>query len=190
MREKRNEALILLHSYIKNPKMIFHSLASEAVLKKLAVYFNQNEADWGLCGLLHDIDVEITNAEPTIHGTKSRELLSPLELPEYIIEAIELHNELSSEKPRTQPLHHALAAGETLTGLIFASALVYPDKMIHSVKTKSILKRMKEKNFAASVNRNNILECELIGISLSDFVTLSIDALIPVQHEIGFVSCK
>jgi len=188
MLEKRNAAFELLHSYIKNPKMIYHSIASEAVLKNIAMHLNQDEDEWGICGLLHDIDVEITNAEPKIHGTKAKEILLPLNLPENIIEAIELHNEISASKPRSKPLHHALAAGETLTGLIFATAYVYPDKMIHSVKPKSIIKRMKEKHFAASVKRENIMECELLGIEIKDFIELSLQALVPIQHTIGFIS--
>jgi len=82
--------------------------------------------------------------------------------------------------------HHALAAGETVTGLIFAVALVYPDKKISSVKPKSVTKRMKEKIFAASVNRDAILECGQMGISLDEFVSLALAALSPIEKELGF----
>ncbi len=186
MSNRRNRALELLHQHIKNPKMIAHCLASEAVMRKLAIHFRQDEDDWGLCGLMHDIDVEITNADPLVHGTLSRSILQPLEMTENAIEAIERHNEMSSDMPRDKIIHHALAAAETITGLVFATAMVYPDKKISSVKAKSVVKRMKEKLFAASVKRENIMECELIGISISDFALMTIDALSPIQEELGF----
>jgi len=70
-----------------------------------------------------------------------------------------------------------LAAGETLSGMIFATAMVYPDKQISSVKAASVTKRMKDKRFAASVKRENIMECEKTGIELGEFVQLALDAL-------------
>lgn len=182
----RDKAIELLHKQIQNKKMIAHCRATEVVMQALARHFNEDELLWGLCGLLHDIDVEITEADPLIHGTKARTLLSSLGLPEYVLEAIELHNEISAKKSRTERIHHALAAAETITGLIFATALVYPDKRISSVKPKSVIKRMKEKHFAASVKRENILECEKIGLSLNEFVNLSLNAMIPIEQELGF----
>ena len=80
---------------------------------------------------------------------------------------------------------HALAAGETITGLIYATALVYPDKKIKDVKPSSITKRMKQSAFAASVSRENIMECEMIGIPLQEFVEISLDAMKGVAEEIG-----
>ncbi len=76
-----------------------------------------------------------------------------------------MHNDEATGIPRSTRLQYALAAGETITGLIYATTLVYPDKKISSVKYKSVRKRMKEKAFAASVNRDHIMECEKIGIS-------------------------
>ena len=80
---------------------------------------------------------------------------------------------------------HALAAGETVTGLIIATAMVYPDKKIASVKGKSVVKRMKEKAFAASVSRENILECEKIGVPLNEFVELSLGAMNGISDRLG-----
>ncbi|MDX9848745.1 MAG: hypothetical protein RBT74_17330, partial [Tenuifilaceae bacterium] len=97
-----------------------------------------------------------------------------------------MHNEMATGKDRTTLFQHALAAGETITGLIFATALVYPDKKIATVKPKSIVKRMKEKAFAASVNRDTIMECEKIGIPIADFAELSIEAIKPIAEELGF----
>lgn len=173
----REQAIALLHQYIKNERMIFHSLASEAVLRALARRLGRDEEKWGLAGLLHDLDVEITHADPYTHGLETARILSQMGVDEDIIEAIKLHNEMATSLPRTTEFHHALAAGETITGLILATSLVYPDKQISSVKPKSVVKRMKEKAFAASVRRENILECEMIDIPLEEFAELSIKAM-------------
>lgn len=184
----REKALTILHQYIKNPKMIMHCLASEVVMRALARKFNEDEEKWGLAGLLHDLDVEITNADPYKHGQVTRELLKNEDIPEDVLDAIEHHNEVSAPSPRSTLFHHALAAGETITGLIFATALVYPDKKISSVKPSSVVKRMKEKNFAASVKRENILECEKIGIHLSEFAQLALEALSQEEHLFDLTS--
>jgi predicted hydrolase (HD superfamily) len=96
-----------------------------------------------------------------------------------------MHNEEATGKERTTEFQHALAAGETITGLIYATALVYPDKKISSVKPKSIRKRMKEKAFAASVNRDTIRECEQVGIPLDEFIELSLNAMKEIDQKIG-----
>ena len=181
----RTEALDLLHRYIKNEKMIFHCLASEAVMRGLARKLGRDEDKWGLAGLLHDLDVEITNAEPTVHGTQTEVLLKDYGIDPDILDAIRMHNECSSGKERSTEFQFALAAGETITGLIFATTYVYPDKKLTSVKPKSVVKRMKEKMFAASVKRENILECEKIGIPIDLFAAIAIESMIPVAGEIG-----
>jgi uncharacterized protein len=181
----RQEAITLLHTFVKNEKMIFHCLASEAVMRGLARHFGENEEKWGLAGLLHDLDVEITNAEPTVHGTMTEGLLKDFDVDPEILDAIRMHNEMSAGKERSTKFQHALAAGETLTGLIFATTYVYPDRKLTSVKPKSVVKRMKEKMFAASVKRENILECGKIGIPIDEFATLAIQSMLPVAEEIG-----
>lgn len=180
----RTEALNLLREYIKNERMIQHCLASEAVMKALARRLGQDEEAWGIAGLLHDIDVEITNADPKVHGQKAAEILNG-KVTDDIIDAIAMHNEDSAGAPRSTVFHHALAAGETITGLITATTLVYPDKKIASVKPKSVVKRMKEKAFAASVRRENILECEIIGIPLDEFAAICIKAMQEISDDLG-----
>ena len=181
----RQQALQLLHQYVRNEKMIFHCLASEAVMRGLARKLGRDEEKWGLAGLLHDLDVEITNAEPTIHGTQTEVLLKDYDISPEILDAIRMHNECSSGKERSTEFQYALAAGETITGLIFATTYVYPDRKLASVKPKSVVKRMKEKIFAASVRRENILECEKIGIPIEEFAAISIEAMLPIAEEIG-----
>ncbi len=183
----REYYLNLLHTHVKNPKMIAHSLASEAVMRALARKFGEDENVWGLAGLLHDIDVEWTEADSFRHGPEGAAFLQEHDIPAEVTEAIRLHNERAAGgEKRSTRLHHALAAGETITGLIFAVALVYPDKKISSVKPKSVTKRMKEKLFAASVKRENISECEQIGIPLPEFAQLALEALAPIEEQLGF----
>ena len=181
----REEALALLRTYVKNEKMIAHSLASEAVLKAMAVRLGRNAEAWAQAGLLHDLDVEVTNANAYTHGPEGAKWLAEMGLDDDMVDAIGMHNEIASGKERTTEFQHALAAGETITGLIMATALVYPDKKIASVKTKSVTKRMKEKAFAASVKRENILECELIGIPVDEFAAIAIAAMAEIADEIG-----
>ena len=181
----RDEALDLLQQYIKNEKMIYHCLSSEAVLRALAKKLGRDEKKWALAGLLHDIDVEVNNADPQTHSLKARELLADFDLDEDILDAISMHNEMATGKSRETEFQHALAAGETITGLIYATALVYPDRKIAPVKPKSIVKRMKQKAFAASVNREIIMECEKIGIPLPEFAEISLDAMKEIGEEIG-----
>lgn len=182
----RKEAMALLRSYVKNEKLIAHCLASEAVLRALAERLDADPEQWALAGLLHDLDVEITNADPKIHALKGANILEKQGLDPEIVEAVRLHNEEAAHGgKRHKPLHHALAAGETITGLITATALVYPDKKVASVKPRSITKRMKEKAFAASVNRDTIMECEKLGLSLQEFVELSLNAMKKIGPDIG-----
>lgn len=182
---EREVALELLKKYIKNDRMIAHCKASEVVMRAVAKKLGQCEEKWALAGLLHDIDVEITNADPYTHALEAEKILAPLGVDSEIIDAIRMHNEVATGLPRTTIFQHALAAGETITGLITATTYVYPDKKIASVKSKSVVKRMKEKHFAATVKRENIMECEGIGIPLAEFAELSVNAMCSISEEIG-----
>ncbi len=181
----RQKALSLLHAHVKNPNMIKHCLAAEAVLRALAEHLDEDCEKWSLAGLLHDLDVEMTNADLRIHGRETVRILREHGVDPEIVEAIALHNEQSADGKRSCRFHHALAAGETITGLIIATALVYPDKRLASVKPKSILKRMKEKAFAASVDRDIIRECERIPIPLESFAAISLGAMQSISADLG-----
>jgi putative nucleotidyltransferase with HDIG domain len=181
----RDEAEALLKKHVTNERMLDHSYASEAVLRALARRLGRDEEKWGLAGLLHDIDIEVVGGDLTRHGCEAEKILTAAGLDPEIVDAVKMHNEAVCNKPRQTEFQHALAAGETLTGLIVATALVYPDKKIAGVKVKSVTKRMEEKAFAASVNRDTIRECEKIGLSLDEFVELSLGAMQGIADRLG-----
>jgi len=182
----REEALNLIREHIKNENMIRHCLASEAVLRAIAKELGEDENIWGMAGLLHDIDVEITNADLSVHTKEAVNLLRAAGVSEEIIEAVRLHNEEAHPgERRNTRFQYALAAGETMTGMITATALVYPDKKLSSVKASSVTKRMKERSFARSVNRDIIMECEKIGLNINRFAEISLNAMQGIAAELG-----
>jgi putative nucleotidyltransferase with HDIG domain len=185
MNMNREQAVELLHEYIKSPNMLNHCYASEAVMRALARRLGRDEEKWGLAGLLHDLDVEKVAGDMYIHGKETARILNELKVEGDVVDAIRMHNEFSAGEKRSLEFQHALAAGETITGLIVATTLVYPDKKLAAVQPKSVIKRMKEQKFAASVRRENIMECEKIGIPLPEFVELSIRAMQGISGQIG-----
>lgn len=181
----REEALTLLQEQVKTPNMLKHCLASEAVMRALAQHLGEDPEKWGLTGLLHDLDAE-THADLEVHTRETVRILKERGVDEEIVEAIRLHNEAAHPgDQRTTRFQHLLAAGETITGLIIATALVYPDKKLASVKPKSVRKRIKEKLFAAGANRDIIRECETAGIPLDEFCDLSLTAMQGIADQLG-----
>ncbi len=181
----REKALDLVNSHIQNENLIKHCLATEAVLRAMAVHLGQDEQKWGLAGLLHDLDAE-SHADLDNHTQETARILRDEGVDAEIIEAIRLHNlQAHPGEARTTVFQHALAAGETITGLVIATALVQPDKKLASVKPKSVKKRMKEKAFARGANREIIMECEVIGIPIAEFCELSVKAMQEIAEQLG-----
>ncbi len=181
----REDALMLLTTHLKNEKLVFHCLAAEAIMRDLASRFDENPEMWAIAGLLHDIDYEITGGDPCRHGKEGAKLLLKHGVSPIIADAVLKHNAEGLGLERTTVFHHALACAETMTGMIAATALVYPDKKIAGVKPQSVAKRMKTPHFARSVSRETILECETIGIPLPDFVAISLKAMSGIAEKIG-----
>jgi len=117
------------------------------------------------------------------HARVAAEILKKEGLPEEYLHAIMAHNEETGAVRKTV-LDHALAASESITGLIVACALVLPEKKISAVKAKSVAKRMKEKGFARSVSRENILECEKAGIPFDQFVEMALQAMSAIETQL------
>jgi putative nucleotidyltransferase with HDIG domain len=181
----RDEALALLNKHVRSQNMRNHCLAAEAVLRALAERVGQDPDKWGLAGLLHDLDAE-SHVDLDLHTRETARILTERGVDAEIVEAIRLHNEQAHPgEKRTTQFHFLLAAGETITGLIVATALVYPDKKLASVKPKSVRKRIKEKAFAAGANREIIRECEQGGLPLEEFCNLSLQAMQGIAGELG-----
>lgn len=183
----REEAMQLLRSKNSEINLINHALESEAVLRGLAEKLGQDADLWGITGLLHDLDYATTKEDHARHGLDSVDMLQG-KLPDEALDAIRRHaSEMNgAEKPSTQ-LDYALRCGETVTGLVHAGALVRPTK-IDGMKPKSLKKKMKDKAFAASVNRDCIRECDQIGLELGEFLQIAIASVTPIAPEVGLVA--
>lgn len=181
----REEAVALMEHYLDTDNMRKHCLASEAIMRALAPRFGGDPDMWGLTGLLHDLDYNETRDTMERHTLVTEKILKERGVNPEIIEAIKSHNAENLGLTRTKPIHIALTAAETITGMIVATTLVYPDKRIASVKPKSVKKRMKAKEFARSVNRDHIRLCEEAGISLDEFIAISLEAMTGISDELG-----
>jgi putative nucleotidyltransferase with HDIG domain len=181
----RDQALELLNTHIQADNLLKHCLATEAIMRELARRFEADEELWGVTGLLHDLDFETTKDDMASHATKTVEMLEPYDLPKEATDAILRHNAEALGLERQTTMDYALTCAETITGLIVASALVHPDKELARLKTKSVRKRMKSKEFARNVNREHVQLCEEIGIPLADFIELSINAMCSVSDDLG-----
>ena len=182
----RDDASALLKKRLKDEKNILHSRETEVIMCALAKKLGEDEELWGITGLLHDLDWEETQDKPEEHGKVTAEILQAEKFPEVGINAIQAHNyDYNKVVERQTKLDYAVACAESITGLIFASALVHPDKKLASVKAKSIKKKMKDKSFAAKVSREMIGECEQLGLSLDEFIELSLGAMQEISDELG-----
>lgn len=181
----RSEALALLESHVHTENLRRHSLATEAIMRELALRLGQDLELWGIAGLLHDLDFEQTHDQPARHGLETADILSKYQFPPEIINAIMRHNAESLDLERESVLDYALTCAETLTGLIVTAALVRPDKRIAGLAPGSVLKRMKSKDFARNVNREHIALCERIGMPLVDFIEAGINAMTSISGQLG-----
>jgi len=181
----RENALLLLREHLKNEKLVAHCIASEAIMRALAVKFGKDPDVWGIAGLLHDLDYEITGEDSASHGAISAKMLEEKGVSPEIGDVIKKHNAEGLGLSRSTIFEHSLTCAESITGMIVATALIYPDKKISSVKVSSVTKRMKTPHFARAVSRERIMECEKTGIPLEEFVSISIKAMSEIADELG-----
>jgi len=181
----REQALRLMEEFLESESMRKHSLASEAIMQALAGRLGADSEMWGLVGLLHDLDYNETKDKMDQHAVLTEQILIERGVDREIANAIKYHNAENLGLVRQAPIHFGLTAAETITGMITATALVYPDKKVCSVVPKSVKKRMKQKEFARSVNRDHIMLCEQIGMSLDDFIATSLEAMCGISDRLG-----
>lgn len=183
----RDEAYALLKEHNSEDNLINHALESEAVMRGLAEKLGKDVDLWGITGLLHDLDYTVTKEKHERHGLDTVDLLDG-KMPEDALAAIRRHAcEMNgAEEPETE-FDYALRCGETVTGLVHAAALVRPTK-IEGMKPKSLKKKMKDKAFAASVNRDCIRECDKIGLELGEFLQIAIASVTEIAPEVGLIA--
>jgi putative nucleotidyltransferase with HDIG domain len=171
----REEILDSIHANVQDKNMIKHMLATEAIMRGLARRLGEDEEEWGITGLIHDIDVELVEGDMSSHSKLSADIAQELGASETMAHAILCHNEAHGV-PRETKLDKALFCADPLSGLITAAALVRPDKL-SGLTTKSVMKRFREKSFAAGVNREQVVQCQEIGLELEEFISLGIEAM-------------
>ncbi len=180
----RDEALAIVHEFVKNPNLVRHMLAVEAAMRFYAGKFGEDVETWGVLGLLHDFDWEI---HPTAeeHPMAGAPLLRERGVPEELIQDILSHADHSGV-PRDTLRRKALYACDEITGLIVAVALVRPSRSLMDLKVKSVKKKWKDRSFAAGANREEIARgAQELGIDLWEHVGNVIEAMRRVAPDLG-----
>jgi putative nucleotidyltransferase with HDIG domain len=181
-RPNRDEILDSIHGNVQDKNMIKHMLATEAIMRALARKLGENEDEWGITGLIHDIDMELVEGDMRSHSKLGADIAQELGASETMAHAILCHNEAHGV-PRETKLDKALFCADPLSGLITAAALVRPDKL-SGLTTKSVMKRFREKSFAAGVNREQVAQCQEIGLDLEEFIGLGIEAMKGISSQL------
>ncbi len=180
----REDALALLHEYTESDSLRRHALGIEQAMRKMAEKYHGDPDEWGLTGLLHDFDYEMFPTEKE-HPYKGNAILKEKGYPDSICNAIMGHAAYTGV-PRETDMAKALFAVDELTGFIFAVTYVRPSKSIFEVKPKSVKKKLKQRSFAASVNRNDIFQgIEELDVDLTEHIQFVIDALKGKAEELG-----
>ena len=179
---KREEALELIKKYVSNKNLIKHMLATEACMKAMAEHFGRDKEKWALSGLLHDLDYDKTKDNFSRHGFETVEMLREKDIPEDVLHAILSH---TGNVERETIMDKALYAIDPTTGLIVAAALMHPSKKLANLDIPFIMRRFKEKRFAAGANRNQIKTCSELGLSLEDFIGICLGAMQSISDELG-----
>jgi predicted hydrolase (HD superfamily) len=178
----RDSALKLLHEFTETESLRKHAYAVEAAMRAYAKKYNEDEDLWGCVGLIHDFDYE---KFPEEHPTKGSQILMERGISEEIRTVILGHADYTGV-PRETLMAKTLYAVDELCGFITAVTLVRPTKSISDVKLKSVKKKLKDKNFAAKVNREEIRKGpEELGEDFDEHVDFVVKSLIPVAETIG-----
>jgi putative nucleotidyltransferase with HDIG domain len=178
----REEALAVIKENCGNKNLIKHMLATEAVMVGLAGKLGEDARSWALAGLLHDLDYEETVLDPERHGLVSAEKLAELGISEEIIHAVKAHNE---HVTRDSAMDKALYASDPVTGLIVAAALMHPDRKLAGLDVDFIVRRFKERRFAAGASREQMASCSELGLSLEEFIGVALASMQGISAELG-----
>ncbi len=180
----REEGINFLNKKVLNRNLVKHCLAVGAIMKELAGRFQENQEEWELAGILHDIDYEETKNDPQKHSIIGAECLKSLGLGDEFCEAVKAHNESHKIAPKSL-MAKALFTSDPMSGLIVASTLVLPSKKISDLSLENVLNRFKEKSFAKGANREIIKQCQdLLGLTLEEFGEIALGAMKKIEKDL------
>jgi putative nucleotidyltransferase with HDIG domain len=180
---ERDAAYALVLDRLGPGNTLSHCLATEACMRALAEQLGEDPELWGLAGLVHDCDLDVCADDPERHALLGAELLRGAGAPEEVVHAVLGHND---KVERTSLMDRALWVVDPTTGMITAAALIRPSRSTRDLSVKSIKKRMKDKRFAAAVDRDQIRACEAqLGLELGAFLGICLQAMDGVRSELG-----
>ena len=185
----RNDAFALVCQYTQSDGLRKHMLAVEAAMRAYARKLGEDEEKWGIVGLLHDFDYERW-PNPPDHPLQGAKILAERGYPHDVIYAIKSHADYLPDCPRVSRLDKTLYACDELAGFCMAVAMVRPAGMC-GMKAKSVQKKMKQKAFAAAVNREDIKRgTEELGVDLAEHIQFVIDAMAEISDQLGFETAR
>lgn len=178
----REEALDLLKSRMKNKNLIKHCLAVEACMRALAARLGHDPEPWGLAGVLHDLDYEMTGMSAELHTTETVKVLREKGIAEPIVHAVQAH---AGKVPCESPMDWAIYSVDPLTGLIISATLMHPEKKLKAIDLEFLKRRYKEKSFARGARREEIEESKHLGLELDEFLSIAIAAMQGIDQDLG-----
>lgn len=184
----KQEALGLLHANMQNQNLRRHCYAVGAVMKALGKHFNENEEEWEIAGILHDMDYEKTKETPKDHTKEAMKMLEGHDVSENIKNAILAHGwgYVEGNPEPSNNMEWSIYCCDELTGLIVACALVRPTKKLAEVDVDSVKKKWNQKAFAAGVDREQIAKCEeKLGIPVGEFIGIALTSMQEIHEELG-----
>jgi len=181
----REDAYKLVCEKVTQKNLVKHIIAVEAVMRRLAEHFDEDIETWGLTGLLHDLDYSVTADKPDDHTFMTESWLTEIEagLTDEMVHAIRAH---PGHIPCESRMDWALFCSDPVTGLIVAGVLMHPDKKLAAVTPDYMLRRYREKRFAAGADREAIAACEQIALPLDEFMGLALEGMNRISKELGF----
>jgi putative nucleotidyltransferase with HDIG domain len=180
----RDRAWAILAEFTKSDSLRKHARAVETAMRAYAQRYGEDLEGWGLAGMLHDFDYEMHPRAPH-HPMKGAEILLSRSVPENVVYAILAHADYSG-MPRVSRLDHALYACDELSGFVHAVALVRPGRVITGLEPSSVKKKLKDKGFARTVNRDDVYRgAAELGVELDEHIAFVVTALTGVAPELG-----
>ncbi len=178
----RENAQELVRTHLKNKNLVKHCLAVEACMIGVAGRLGKDVEQWGLAGILHDLDYELTQKSPELHTTETVRILRDSGVDSAVIHAIQAH---AAKVPCESEMDWAIFSIDPLTGLIIAATLMHPTRKLADVDLEFVKRRYKEKSFAKGARREEIEECRNIGLDLDDFISICLKAMQGIAAELG-----